>query len=119
MFAGLFQFIPKQRGGGVFGGGRGGLRGRGGGPQRGVVGGPPPIRGAPPQRGGFGGASGGFGGGFGGAAPSGPVAPAEDGFKMLKDYKIPQLIYMIISQSPALVEKVFSIHKEFIYNGQN
>lgn len=38
---------------------------------------------------------------------------------MAKDLKVPQLLYMVLSQQKSLVEKIFDVKREFSYNGQD
>ena len=54
-----------------------------------------------------------------GGPPGAPPGPQIDGIKMVKDLKVPQLIYMLTSMQKSLVDKIFDVNKEFSYNGQD
>ena len=54
-----------------------------------------------------------------GGPPGAPPPPQIDGIKMVKDLKVPQLIYMLTSMQKSLVDKIFDVNKEFSYNGQD
>ena len=101
----LGRGAPPALGGAPGLGGRGGapgLGGRGGGPGLGATGGRP---GMPPA--------------LGAGPPGAADTPQIDGFKMAKDLKVPQLLYMVLSQQKSLVEKIFDVKREFSYNGQD
>ena len=58
--------------------------------------------------------------GLGGGGPPGePAGPQIDGVKMVKELKVPQLIYMLTSMQKSLVEKIFDVKREFSYNEQD